>query len=180
MFRWDNNDKTDKITCTFHRVEFVIPIPSFEWESNPTYETLNIDDNLDAVIKVSVPGGIQSITMTVESEALKSEMADEYGIRSGRIILTEGSNLAAETYLNTVCGDDIPFESDLVGQTEITIDLTAYVKLINDLTNKESDHKVGFVVIDNEDQTALRNLHSTESLLPDRKLYGNPILISPR
>lgn len=172
----DNNDKTDKITCTFHRVEFVIPIPSFEWESNPTYETLDIDDNLDAVIKVSVPGGIQSITMTVESEALKSEMADEYGIRSGRIILTDSSNLAAETYLNTVCGDDIPFGSDLAGQTEITIDLTAYVKRINDLTNNESDHKVGFVVIDNENQTTSQEFtfHRVAPAGPEIVWKSNP------
>lgn len=173
----DQNGKKATMDCMFHRVGVNIPYPSVTWESNPDFAKVDIDDDLDVRIKVAVPGIISEMTMTVESkDALNEEMTEKYGIRSGKIVLTDKTNLIAQQYIDEVCGGKIPFGDDVIGKTELEIDLTEYVKRINDLTFVEGDHKITFTITDNENQTSSKDLffHRVAPAAPSIVWTSNP------
>lgn len=173
----DQNGKKATMDCMFHRIGVNIPYPSVTWESNPDFAKVDIDEDLDAKIKFSVPGGISEMTMIVESkDALNEEMTDKYSIRSGKIILTDKTNLIAQQYIDEVCGGKIPFGDEVIGKTELEIDLTEYVKRINDLTFVEGDHKITFSITDNENQTSSKDLffHRVAPASPSIAWASNP------
>ena len=173
----DQNGKKTTMDCMFHRIGVNIPYPSVTWESNPDFAKVDIDDDLDVRIKVAVPGIISEMTMTVESkDALNEEMTEKYGIRSGKIVLTDKTNLIAQQYIDEVCGGKIPFGDDVIGKTELEIDLTEYVKRINDLTFVEGDHKITFSITDNENQTSSKDLffHRVAPAAPSIVWTSNP------
>lgn len=173
----DKNGKKAEKSCVFHRIGVYVPYPSFSWESNPDFAIVDIDDNLNVMLNVDVPGGISEMTMFVDSkDALNVEMTDKYGIRSGKIILTDKTNLIAQQYIDEVCGGKIPFGDEVIGKTELEIDLTEYVKRINDLTFLEGDHKITFTITDNENQTSSQDLlfHRVAPAAPSIAWTSNP------
>lgn len=173
----DQNGEKATMDCMFHRVGVNIPYPSFTWESNPDFAKVDIDDDLDAMIGIAVPGVISEMTMTVDSQdALNVEMTEKYGIRSGKIVLTDKTNLIAQQYIDEVCGGKIPFGDEVIGKTELEIDLTEYVKRINDLTFVEGDHKITFTITDNENQTSSKDLlfHRVAPAAPSIAWTSNP------
>lgn len=121
--------------------------PSISWSSNPDFDTVTIDDELDANLTVTAPAGIKSLVAVVESdsELFMGTLESIFGTSSLDFIndakvITALANIAP----------DLPAGDALKDQKEVNFNITDLVKLISGFAGtEEENHKFTVNVTDN-------------------------------
>lgn len=122
--------------------------PTIAWDSNSSFGKVNIDDNLDAVLDITAPAGIKSLTVTVDSDQLEGALTI-VGITSPNLDLINDQKVIG--FLSEVA-PSLPAGDKLLDETEVEFDITELVKMINDVTDEESDHSFIVNVTDKNDK----------------------------
>lgn len=123
--------------------------PTIEWASNPDFKPVIIDESLDAFLKISAPAGISSVLVKVESSLLEPVLA-MMKIPS-EFDLVNDTEVAA--ILGGLVGDALPFGDDLLGKTEVSIDITSLVQMISLIATESGDHSFILTVKDSNGET---------------------------
>lgn len=122
--------------------------PTIAWDSNSSFGKVNIDDNLNAVLDITAPAGIKSLTVTVDSDQLEGALTIA-GITSPNLDLINDQKVIG--FLSEVA-PSLPAGDKLLDETEVEFDITELVKMINDVTDEESDHSFIVNVTDKNDK----------------------------
>lgn len=122
--------------------------PTIAWDSNSSFGKVNIDDNLNAVLDITAPAGIKSLTVTVDSDQLEGALTI-VGITSPNLDLINDQKVIG--FLSKVA-PSLPAGDKLLDETEVEFDITELVKMINDVTDEESDHSFIVNVTDKNDK----------------------------
>lgn len=122
--------------------------PTIAWDSNSSFGKVNIDDNLNAVLDITAPAGIKSLTVTVDSDQLEGALTI-VGITSLNLDLINDQKVIG--FLSEVA-PSLPAGDKLLDETEVEFDITELVKMINDVTDEESDHSFIVNVTDKNDK----------------------------
>lgn len=122
--------------------------PEIIWEWNEDFSTVDIDDNLDAVLDIKAEAGIKSVVVTVDSDELENVLSE----MSLSNVLDITSDQAVIKILKGLA-PGLPVGDALVGKTEVEFDITGLVSLILDVTEEDSEHSFIVKVTDNEEQT---------------------------
>ena len=77
--------------------------PKIVWESNPDFETVNIDDNLDATLSIIAPGKIKSLVVGIDSDLLEPilsamQVPAEFDLVSNTEVGTSGQGRGGVQY----------------------------------------------------------------------------------
>ena len=122
--------------------------PTIAWDSNSSFGKVNIDDNLNAVLDITAPAGIKSLTVTVDSDQLEHALTIA-GITSPNLDLINDQKVIG--FLSEVA-PSLPAGDKLLDETEVEFDITELVKMINGVTDEESDHSFIVNVTDKNDK----------------------------
>lgn len=122
--------------------------PTIAWDSNSSFGKVNIDDNLNAVLDITAPAGIKSLTVTVDSDQLEKILTG-MGITSPELDLINDQKVIG--FLSEVA-PSLPAGDKLLDKTEVEFDITELVKMINGVTDEESDHSFIVNVTDKNDK----------------------------
>lgn len=122
--------------------------PTIAWDSNSSFGKVNIDDNLNAVLDITAPAGIKSLTVTVDSDQLEHALTIA-GITSPNLDLINDQKVIG--FLSEVA-PSLPAGDKLLDKTEVEFDITELVKMINGVTDEESDHSFIVNVTDKNDK----------------------------
>ena len=122
--------------------------PTIAWDSNSSFGKVNIDDNLNAVLDITAPAGIKSLTVTVDSDQLEHALTIA-GITSPNLDLINDKKVIG--FLSEVA-PSLPAGDKLLDKTEVEFDITELVKMINGVTDEESDHSFIVNVTDKNDK----------------------------
>ena len=121
--------------------------PSISWSSNPDFDTVTIDDELDANLTVTAPAGIKSLVAVVESdsELFMGTLESIFGTSSLDFI-----NDAKVIKALAAVAPDLPAGDALKDQKEVNFNITDLVKLISRFAGtEEENHKFTVNVTDN-------------------------------
>lgn len=121
--------------------------PSISWSSNPDFDTVTIDDELDANLTVTAPAGIKSLVAVVESdsELFMGTLESIFGTSSLDFI----NDAKVITALAAVA-PDLPAGDALKDQKEVNFNITDLVKLISRFAGtEEENHTFTVNVTDN-------------------------------
>ncbi len=125
--------------------------PVVTWTSNPNFDVLDITGELDANITVTAAAGISSFVVTVDSEVLE-ETLYYIGVETAELDLINDDTVIQ--ILDAVTEGQLPTGSALAGQTEVNVDISSLVLMINELTTEDSYHSFTLDVIDTEGESA--------------------------
>lgn len=125
--------------------------PSVTWPSNSSFATVDITDDLDANLTVTVPAGISTFVVTVDSDALEAALG-VIGITTSSLDLINDETVIG--ILDTVTGGQLPTGEDLAGKTEVNFNISSLVQLINTITSVDSNHSFTLDVTDANGKSA--------------------------
>ena len=125
--------------------------PTITWASNPEFGTVTIDEDLDATLNVTAPAGIKEFTVEVKSDIMEAALKI-IGISTTTLDLINDETVI--TILNGVTDGQLPTGEALLDQKNVDFNITALVKMINKITEEDSDHTFVVKVIDNNAKSA--------------------------
>ena len=104
--------------------------PVMTWKENPNFETTELQTEMDVVISISAPAGIETFVVDVNSPVLNSVISDVNGGSTSMDLVNPSSDLS--DLLGAV---GLPTGDALKGQTSVTLDLSNLVPMIITLGN---------------------------------------------
>ena len=120
------------------------PAPEIVWESNPDFETVNIDDNLDASLSIVAPGKIKNLVVGINSDLLEP-------ILSAMQVPSE-FDLVTDTQVGAILDGltqgSLPTGEDLLDKEEVNFNITSLVSLIAGIATETGDHSFSITVTD--------------------------------
>ena len=108
--------------------------PVMTWEANPKFETTELQSEMDVVISISAPAGIETFVVDVDSDALEPIISVVNNGSSTMDLVNPPAGLSG-----ILSGVGLPTGDALKGQTSVTLDLSNLVPLI--ITVGESNLK---------------------------------------
>ena len=123
--------------------------PKIVWESNPDFETVNIDDNLDATLSIIAPGKIKSLVVGIDSDLLEPILSAMQVPAEFDLV----SNTEVGTILDGLTQGALPTGEDLLDKEEVEFNITALVKLIAGIATETGDHSFSIKVTDGNDKS---------------------------
>lgn len=108
--------------------ETPVPVASIDWAANPTLAPMNINDNLNADLVISVPGKIATFVVDVDSPQLTAAIEGLTYDESSKMNLITDEGLIA--FLSEAA-PSLPTSDRLLGETQVNFFLTDLVKLIS-------------------------------------------------
>ena len=91
------------------------PAPEIVWESNPDFETVNIDDNLDASLSIVAPGKIKNLVVGINSDLLEPILSAMQVPAEFDLV----SNTEVGTILDGLTQGALPTGEDLLDKEEV-------------------------------------------------------------
>ena len=108
--------------------------PVMTWEANPKFETTELQSEMDVVISISAPAGIETFVVDIDSDALEPIISVVNNGSSTMDLVNPPAGLSG-----ILSGVGLPTGDALKGQTSVTLDLSNLVPLI--ITVGESNLK---------------------------------------
>lgn len=120
------------------------PAPEIVWESNPDFETVNIDDNLDASLSIVAPGKIKNLVVGINSDLLEPILS-EMQVPSEFDLVTDTQ---VGAILDGLTQGSLPTGEDLLDKEEVNFNITSLVSLIAGIATETGDHSFSITVTD--------------------------------
>ncbi len=131
--------------------------PKMEWDSNPSFEPVELASEMDVNIRVKAEAGIRTFVVKVDSPVLSPVISGITSDHTSDMDLIGDAQLAS--MLDNLTGGGIPTGDDLAGKTEIDFNISTLVPLILSLGPENgSDHKFTLDVSDMKGQSLSKTL----------------------
>lgn len=132
--------------------------PTLVWEDNQTFESKTITDDLTVELIVSVPNGIKTFKVGIESDEL-SESLVSIGTFSGLDLTNNPYDLINDQDAVTFFGNlELPVGEELSNHTSVDFVLTELLKMIPAVASSGTSHTFVLYVTDNEDLSLEQSL----------------------
>lgn len=99
--------------------------PVMTWKENPNFETTELQTEMDVVISISAPAGIETFVVDVDSDALEPIISVVNNGSSTMDLVNPPAGLSS-----ILSGVGLPTGDALKGQTSVTLDLSNLVPMI--------------------------------------------------
>ncbi len=131
--------------------------PKMEWDSNPSFEPVELASEMDVNIRVKAEAGIRTFVVKVDSPVLSPVISGITSDHTSDMDLIGDAQLAS--MLDNLTGGGIPTGDDLAGKTEVDFNISTLVPLILSLGPENgSDHKFTLDVSDMKGQSLSKTL----------------------
>ena len=127
--------------------------PAITWASNPNFEPMTIDENLDASLTITAEAGINTLVVNVESES-EHFMSSVNTIFGTTVLDLINDTKVIETL--AVVAEGLPTGDALLNQTEVNFDITSLAAMIKTFAGTETEnHIFAVTVTDNNAKPAI-------------------------
>ena len=131
--------------------------PTITWESNSSFATQTMTNDMDIVLDITAEAGIESFLLEIQSTEL-STILTGYGVSTTIDLVTDATTVVV---INTICSGNIPYGSDVSGKTSLSVDISGLIPLILKVSEGGSTHAFVITVTDAEGQSATKTLTFT-------------------
>ena len=132
--------------------------PTIEWASNPEFETIEIEEQMNVDIRITAEAGIKEFVVSVDSHALSPSISLFTSDSTSNMDLINDAKLIG---MLTAFGIDLPAGDRLKDKTEVLFSLSTLVPMIADVSGQK-DHDTNHVftlnMTDNENRTLSKSL----------------------
>lgn len=118
--------------------------PAITWASNPNFEPMTIDENLDASLTITAEAGINTLVVNVESES-EHFMSSVNTIFGTTVLDLINDTKVIETL--AVVAEGLPTGDALLNQTEVNFDITSLAAMIKGFAGTETENHIFAVTV---------------------------------
>lgn len=138
-------------SCKEDKPVEIFDAPSITWAGNEDFSTVDITEDLNASLTVKAEAGIKSLTVDVRSDIMESAL-EAIGIGTTTLDLIGDQQVIA--ILDAVSQGALPTGDALLNKTEVDFNISSLVKMINAVTEEDSNHTFVVKVTDNADKSS--------------------------
>ena len=138
-------------SCKEDKPVEIFDAPSITWAGNEDFSTVDITEDLNASLTVKAEAGIKSLTVDVRSDIMESAL-EAIGIGTTTLDLISDQQVIA--ILDAVSQGALPTGDALLNKTEVDFNISSLVKMINAVTEEDSNHTFVVKVTDNADKSS--------------------------
>lgn len=118
--------------------------PAITWPSNPNFEPMTIDENLDASLTITAEAGIQTLVVKVDSES--ESFMNSVNVMFGTTTLDLINDQKVIETLAAVAAS-LPTGDALLNKTEVNFDITSLAAMITVFAGTETENHIFAVTV---------------------------------